>query len=76
MHDALKRLEYSWTRPQRQLRKGPDYEERLARLAERIGSVQPETTVLFADETEVKRFPPLRRMWHPVGEQKAVWVSE
>jgi transposase len=76
VREALKRLEYSWTRPRRRLRKGPDYEERLARLAERIGSVRPETTVLFADETEVKRFPPLRRMWQPVGEQKAVWVPE
>lgn len=76
VREALKRLEYSWTRPRRRLRKGPDYEERLAELADRIGSVRPETTVLFADETEVKRFPPLRRMWQPVGEQKAVWVPE
>ena len=76
VRDALKRLEYSWTRPRRQLRKGPDYEGRLAELAERIGEVGPETTVLFADETEVKRFPPLRRMWQPVGEQTAVWVPE
>ena len=37
--------------------------------------MSPETTVLFADETEVKRFPPLRRIG-PVGEQKAVWVPE
>jgi len=76
VREALKRLEYSWTRPRRSLRKGPDYEERLAELAERIGRVGPETTVLFADETEVKRFPPLRRMWQPVGEQRAVWVPE
>ncbi len=68
-------VKYSWTRPRRRLRKGPDYEERLADLAERIGRVGPETTVLFADETEVKRFPPLRRIG-PVGEQKAVWVPE
>jgi transposase len=76
VREALKRLKYSWTRPRRQLRKGPNYEERLTELAERIGRVRPETTVLFADETEVKRFPPLRRMWQPVGEQKAVWVPE
>ena len=44
--------------------------------AERIGGVRPKTTVLFADETEVKRFPPLWRMWQPVGDQKAVWVPE
>lgn len=76
VRDALKRLDYSWTRPRRQLRKGPEYEERLADLAERIGTVSPDTTVLFADETEIKRFPPLRRCWQPVGEQTAVWVPE
>jgi transposase len=32
--------------------------------------------VLFADETELKRFPPLRRMWQPVGKQRAVWVPD
>jgi transposase len=75
VREALKRLEYSWTRPRRTLREGPDYEERLAELAERIGWVNPATTVLFADETEVKRFPPLRRIG-PVEGQKAVWVPE
>ena len=76
VREALKRLEYSWTRPRRHLHKGPGYEERLAALAERIGRVSPDTTVLFADETEVKRFPPLRRMWQPVGGQQAVGVPE
>ncbi len=76
VREALKRLEYSWTRPRRCLRKGPEYTERLAQLAERIGTAGVETTVLFADETEVKRFPPLRRMWQPVGEQQAAWVPE
>lgn len=76
VRDALKRLEYSWTRPRRQLQKGPDYEERLALLAETVATADPETTLLFADETEIKRFPPLRRMWQPVGEQRAVWVPE
>jgi hypothetical protein len=32
--------------------------------------------VLFADETEVGRFPPLRRMRQSVGEQKAAWGPE
>ncbi|WP_103016080.1 IS630 family transposase [Salinibacter ruber] len=31
-------------------------------------------TSLFEDETEIKRFPPLRRMWQPVGQQRAVDV--
>jgi hypothetical protein len=40
---------------------------------ERVGQVNLETTVLFADETEVRRFPPRRRMG---PEQKVVWVPE
>ena len=39
-------------------------------------TADPDTTLLFADEIEIKRFPPLRRMWQPVGEQQAVWVPE
>lgn len=79
VRDALQRLEYSWTRPRRQLCKGPDYEERLAMLAETVATADPDTTLLFADETEIKRFPPLRvqkflHMWQPTGEQRAVWV--
>lgn len=76
VREALKRLRYSWTRPRRRLRKGPDYKERLALLAETVATADPDTTLLFVDETEIKRFPPLRRMWQPVGEQQAVWVPE
>lgn len=74
VRDALKRLEYSWTRPRRQLPSPTDYEEQMAQVRQRIAAASEETTVLFADETELKRFPPLRRMWQPVGEQKPVWV--
>ena len=54
---------YSWTHPRRRLRKGPDHEGRLARRAERIGQVVPETTVLFADErlSSTTRGSPRRR---------------
>ncbi len=46
----------------------------MTNIVEAIGEVGTETTVLFEDETEVKRFPPVRRMWQPVGQQRAVDV--
>lgn len=76
VRDALKRLEYSWTRPRRQLPSPADREEKMAQVRQRIAATSEETTVLFADETELKRFPPLRRMWQPVGEQRPVWVPD
>jgi transposase len=76
VRDALRRLEYSWTRPRRQLPSPADFEEQMARVRQRISAASNETTVLFADETELKGFPPLRRMWQPVGKQRAVWVPD
>jgi len=73
---ALRRLGFSWTRPRRRLppTNGEEYQQRMAKVVEAIAKVGDETTVLFEDETEVKRFPPLRRMWQPIGEQRAVNV--
>lgn len=76
VREALKRLEYSWTRPRRQLPSPADREEQMGQVQQRIAAASEETTVLFADETELKRFPPLRRMWQPVGKQRAVWVPD
>lgn len=73
---ALRRLGFSWTRPRRKLppTDGEEYQRRMSEVVEAIGEVGTETTVLFEDETEIKRFPPLRRMWQPVGQQRAVDV--
>jgi len=81
VRDALRRLEDSWTRPRRQLPSPADFEEQMAQVRQRISAASKETTVLFADETELKRRttrcpPPLRRMWQPVGKQRAVWVPD
>lgn len=43
---------------------------------EAVGEAGPDATVLIEDETEVKRFPPLRRQWQPVGEQRPVMVPD
>jgi hypothetical protein len=72
VREALERLECSWAGSRRQVRKDSEHKERLANVAKRIGSFRPETTVLFAKQTEIKRFPPLRRMSQPVGAQEAV----
>ena len=78
VRDALNRLEYSWTRPRRELPPtDPEaYRKRLSAIVEAVAEADEETSVLVEDETTLKRFPPLRRMWQPVGEQRAVWVPE
>lgn len=78
VRDALDRLEYSWTRPRRELPPtDPEaYRKRLATIVEAVAEADEETSVLVEDETILKRFPPLRRMWQPVGEQRAVRVPE
>ena len=76
VREALQRLEFSWKRPRRDLPDDPDYEEHIAEIDRAIAEVGPETTVLFEDETELRRFPPLRRAWMPRGEQREVAVPK
>ena len=78
VRDALSRLEYSWTRPRRKLPPvDPEaYRERIQAIVEAVGEAGPNVTVLIEDETEVKRFPPLRRQWQPVGQQRPVMVPD
>lgn len=78
VRDALKQMEYSWTRPRRKLPPtDPEaYRERLETIVEAVAEAGPEASVLVEDETQVKRFPPLRRQWQPVGEQRPVRVPE
>jgi Transposase and inactivated derivatives len=75
---TLKQMEYSWTRPRRKLPPtDPEaYRERLQAIVEAVAKAGPEASVLVEDETQVKRFPPLRRQWQPVGEQRPVRVPE
>ena len=76
VREALQRLEFSWKRPRRDLPDDPDYAEHIAEIDQAIANVGPETTVLFEDETELRRFPPLRQAWMPRGEQREVAVPE
>ena len=73
---ALNRLDYSWTRPKRKLPPvDPEaYRKRLEAIVEAVSQAGPDASVLVEDETTIKRFPPLRRQWQPVGEQRPVMV--
>jgi len=76
VRDALNRLDYSWTRPRRKLPPvDPEaYRKRLEAIVEAVAEAGPDASVLVEDETTIKRFPPLRRQWQPVGEQRPVMV--
>jgi transposase len=78
VRDTLKQMEYSWTRPRRKLPPtDPEaYRKRLQAIVEAVAEAGPETSVLVEDETQVKRFPPFRRQWQPIGEQRPVRVPE
>jgi Transposase and inactivated derivatives len=75
---TLKQMEYSWTRPRRKLPPtNPEtYLKRLEAIVEAVAEADEGTSVLVEDETQVKQFPPLRRQWQPVGEQRPVRVPE
>ncbi len=76
VREALNRLDYSWTRPRRKLPPtDPEaYKERLEAIVQAVSRAGPDASVLVEDETTIKRFPPLRRQWQPVGEQRPVMV--
>jgi transposase len=74
VRQALHRLRFSHTRPRRRLPDDPAYDETIAVVDRAVAEVGAETTVLFQDETELHRFPPLRGAWSPVGEQAEVAV--
>jgi transposase len=73
---ALQRLEKGWKRPRRVLQKPSGWKKRLERIDRRIKEAGLETTMLFEDETELRRFPPLRRDWMPVGKQRPAFVPD
>lgn len=76
VREALKRLQFSWKRPRRSLPEDPCYAEHIAKIDRAIAAAGVETTILFEDETEFKRFPPLRRAWMAIGEQRSVAVPK
>lgn len=49
---ALRRLQFSWKRPRRELPPDPDYAEHAQALVEAVARAGAETTILFEDETD------------------------
>lgn len=74
VREALNRLAFGWKRPRRTLPEDPDYGKRITEIDQAIVDAGPETTLLFEDETELRRFPPLRSAWMPVGTQRSIEV--
>ena len=73
---TLHRLEFVWRRPRWQIDyQDPRYEERMAAIETALIEAQTsDLTVLFEDETDLRRLPPLRAMWMRRGEQACVKV--
>ena len=72
---ALRRLAFVWRRPRWAISyRDPDYDERMGAIEGALAEAGDEVTVLFEDETTVRRLPPLRSMWMRRGEQARVEV--
>ena len=74
---ALRRLGFVWRRPRWFIDyEDPDYRQRMEAIAEALDRALTDAgvTVLFEDETTVRRLPPLRSMWMRRGEQAHVEV--
>ena len=63
-------LRYRFTRPKHAPRRvDPEREELHQRIGRRISEVRGEKAILVEDETDIRLFPVLRRMWQLIGEQ-------
>lgn len=76
---ALKSLAFVWRRPRWHVAsEDPAFEARMAAIDAAIADAADDTTapvtVLFEDETDVRRLPPLRAMWMRRGAQVRVPV--
>ena len=82
MRRALVRLAFVWRRPRWHVQsEDPAYDERMAAVEAVLeeaacsgGDGTSPVTVLFEDETDVQRLPPLRQMWMRRGVQARVAV--
>jgi transposase len=74
---TLDRLEFVWRRPRWHVEsEDPAFEQRMAAIEAAVAEAgsSESVTVLFEDETDVRRLPPLRAMWTRRGEQARVPV--
>jgi len=74
---TLHQMDFVWRRPRWAITyKDPRYDERMEAIEAALVRAEQseEVTVLFEDETDIRRLPPLRQMWMPRGEQARVPV--
>ena len=73
---ALGRLAFVWRRPRWFVEsEDPAFETRMAAIETALEEAQhSDVTVLFEDETDMRRLPPLRAMWMRQGEQARIPV--
>jgi len=73
---TLHRLDFVWRRPRWKIDyQDPRYEERMEAIEAALSQAQTSSmTVLFEDETDLRRLPPLRSMWMRRGQQARVAV--
>lgn len=73
---TLHRLDFVWRRPRWYIDyEDPRYAERMAAIEAALAEAEDSAlTVLFEDETDFRRLPPLWQMWMPRGEQARVEV--
>lgn len=77
VRQALHRLAFVWRRPRWHVEsEDPDYDARMDAIDAALSEAEadPSVTVLFEDETDVRRLPPLRAMWMRRGEQARIPV--
>ncbi len=77
LRTTLHRLGFVWRRPRYYIDyQDPDFDQRMAEIESAIAEADPNTAVLFEDETLFKRLPPLRQMWMRRGQQVRIPVPE
>lgn len=71
---TLHRLEFVWRRPRWYIDyEDPCFEERMEAIEAALGEAEASSlTVLFEDETDFRRLPPLRGMWMRRGQQARI----
>lgn len=70
VRDVLHRLRYRFSRPKIAPRQvDPNREAVHQYIGRRIAQAQPNAAILVEDETDIRLFPLLRRMWMRIGQQ-------
>lgn len=64
----LHKLGYVWKRPRYVLDPDPKRKEKMSEIRVKVANSKPHTAILFADETDLLLFPPIRSAWAERGQ--------